>query len=863
MALEYTGVPPAPRGMNLAGPSVFIDEAYCRWMQDILVDRPGQIRMRGPLSYWTGTNVAALSNNEQIIGMTETTIGDTNGNPQWRGAIFTAVGTLTDGSEPSSNAKMYVFKPNSTSYEKIGSGFSLPFKLKTVYDSSRGRWINNTIIDAKPALGGGVWIGVIDDVTDSTNSGVSALFYWRGAGKPDTTKSNASWDTSGALANVITHSASVASDVEPGMFAFNTSDYKYLGVVVNVSSGTVTLEKNIIASSYNETASSQTIIYTSIRGFVHQYGRGFASSDAGGTTITTGRLGSDAEGLFKAANVTIGGGGASSSANHKAYVYRNSDAQFIGKITYEGTVTNTQVTVSGSSSGKSDILEDEAYFILRNDVKMYQEASGASRKYPINLNYRRPDQRPAKLSLTSNTEYASPAPGIFNSTYAGRQWFASFNTTINEYDKFINRVVFSSPDNGENINLCPNASDSIIIPGKENLRGIAGSVSGLLAFTESKTYIIRGTDRSNFALEELHPDGCISTPSIVQVGGGVIWAGKQGIYYFDGVSVRNFTPEALGIYYTDGIKDFKAATDRVYSLVYNNYLIINFTNWFSNYTLKRWEWDSHDAINNSEIITNTGDSCSLTPNSITFNIYLPSGAIGTLSNFTPRGFWNTTGGMGMNNATNQTSPPTGNKGIIVDLKDIFTENIDNQTVDGSGATKFYSNATSYTSAGKRLNGPDFYIETKQYNWGEPTLRKWWRKLMFNLSINKGIIMVEFVDINNNSLVDSVTGSNPPEYNSMDESGFFLIPTTSYSWNYIQGLNLEWQTIEDSGKDWLEYFVGVIKRYSKWLGIRQNSLAFRAYSLRNYNPDGVGELIPEIIDINDWVWGLKALRKGRN
>jgi hypothetical protein len=860
MALEYTGVPPAPRGMNLAGPSVFIDEAYCRWMQDILVDRPGQIRMRGPLDYWTGSNIAALSSNEQILGMTETTIGDVNGNPQWRGAIFTAVNTATDGSEPSSNAKMYVFKYSSGSYQKVDSGFTLPFKLKTVYDSTNKRWINNTIIDAKPALGGGVWIGVIDDVTNTSDSGVASLFYWRGAGKADTTKSGASWDTSGASANIITHSASVASDVEPGMFAFNTSDYNYLGTVVNVSSGTVTLEKNIIASSYDETASAQTVIYTSVRGFVHQYGRGFASSDASGTSLTTGRLGSDAEGLFKAANITIGGG---SESNHKVYVYRNSDAQFIGKITYEGTVTNTQVTISSSSTRKNDILEDEAYFVFRNDTTMYQEASGASRKYPINLNYRRPDQRPAKLSLSSSSKYASPAPGIFNSTYAGRQWFASFNTTINEYDKFINRVVFSSPDNGENINLCPNASDSIIIPGQENIRGIAGSVSGLLVFTESKTYIIRGTDRSNFALEELHPDGCLSSPSIVQVGGGVIWAGKQGIYYFDGVSVRNFTPEALGIYYTDGIKNFNASKDRVYALIYNNYLVINFTNWFSNYTLKRWEWSSHDNTNDSEIIINTGDSCSLNPTSITFNIYLPTGSIGTLSNFTPRGFWSTVGAMGMNNATNQVAPPVGNKGIITDLKTIFTENIDNQTVDGSGSTKFYSNATSYSVAGKRLNGPDFYIETKQYNWGEPTLRKWWRKLMFNLSINKGIVMVEFIDINDNSLVDSVTGSNPPEYNSVDETGFFLVPTTAYSWQYIEDQNNNWTSIQTQAKDWLSYFAGVIKRYSSWIGIRQNSLGFRAYSLRNYNPDGAGERIPEIIDINDWVWGLKALRKGRN
>jgi hypothetical protein len=901
MALEYTGVPPAPRGMNLAGPSVFIDEAYCRWMQDVLVDRPGQIRMRGPMDYWYSLNKASLSSNEQILGMTETFVSDSAGNPQWRGAIFTAVNTVTNGSAPSSNAKMYVFKKDGTKMDAI----SLPFKLTTKYEATSAngpRWTSNTIIDAKPALGGGVWVGVIDDVNNTSDSGVSALFHWRGAGKADYDAGSSNKGTinltDGDNQNLISHVSSVASYVEPGMFVFiketgNPSyNYSYVGVVASVSTNNVRLEKNAIMAAYDTNAAFE-ILYTSFRGFVHQYGRGFASFDASGQYVTSGRLGSDAEGLFKAANVTVGGGSADA---HRVRIYRNEDYQFIGTVKYNGTVSNTQVEVNTTSGSRAtaakDILEDEAYVIIRNDDTMYfNTTDGYSRRYPIDLTYRRPDMRPGKKTLNSNASYPSPAPGIFNSTYAGRQWFASFNTTNNQYDKFINRVVFSSPDNGENINLAPDASDSIIIPGPEHIRGIAGSTSGLLIFMESKTYIIRGTDRSNFSLEELYPDGCLSAPSIVQVGGGVIWAGKQGIYYYDGVSVRNFTPEALGIYYTDGIKKFDTQKDRVYALVCNNYLIINFTQWYSNYTLNRWEWSSHDVVNASEIITNTGRSCQLNPKSITFSIYLPTGSIGTLSNMTPRGFWTGNNVMGMNvtsntGATSGATPavPANSKGVLLDLKTIFTENIDDQTLDGNASvniftspnvTLLYSNDTSYTSSqtisgttysGRRYNGPDFYLETKQYNWQEPTLRKWWRKLMFNIKVNKGIMMVEFVDINDNSLVDSVTGSSPPQYNSSDESGFFLIPATAYTWGYIEDqIRVDWDAIEDSGNTWFAYFAGKITRFSKWLGIRKNSLGFRLYSLRNYTPDTTTntEVIPEIIDINDWVWGLKALRKGRN
>ena len=43
-----------------------------------------------------------------------------------------------------------------------------------------------------------------------------------------------------------------------------------------------------------------------------------------------------------------------------------------------------------------------------------------------------------------------------------------------------------------------------------------------------------------------------------------------------------------------------------------------------------------------------------------------------------------------------------------------------------------------------------------------------------------------------------------------------------------------------------------------------SRGFRMYSLRNYDPNNTGtEVMPEIVNVNDWIWGLKPLRSGRN
>ena len=847
MSLEFTSVPPVPRGMNLAGPSLFIDDAYCKWMQDVLVDRPGQIRMRGPLTRWALDT--SFGSGEQALGSCETVTPS----GAWRSAVFATGSSTTNGAYPSTNGIVKVFDANAA---VVGTS-SLPFTLRTRWASGTSHWENSTIIDAKPALGGGVWIGITDNYGVLTE-GVQALLFWRGAGKATHTESSRSYTT-----NSSTMAVATPGNIESGMFAFDTTNDstgqgRYLGTVANISGSNVTFEKEILSiNATTTTYATRSISFTSFRGFIHEHGRGLAATDDG-VYITSGRLGSDAEGFFQAARVTIG----SSEANHRAYAYRNSDHQFIGQIKYQGVVSNTQVEMTANrASLPGDLLKDEAYFIIRNDVDSHLSGvAGDTTKYSMLASHRSHDSRPG-----AHPGY-TPFPGVFNSTYANRQWFASVgNTGALSTDKFVNRVVFSSPDNPENINLSPDNSDSIIIPGREPIRGIAGSVSGLLVFVENKTYIIKGTNRSNFSLEELYPDGTLCTSSIVQVGGGVIWAGKSGIYYYDGVSVRNFTNEVFGIYYTDGVHTFDANKDRIYAFVFNNYLVINFTNWDQTYSMSRWQAIAQEGTGSGAIITldNAEDYSRLTPTSITFNIFLPTGAIGTLSNFTPRGFittaslGNTKGIMLMNRRgdADTTGAPTINRANLMDLSTIFTEEIDTITLD-----VLRSNDGNRSNAGITKAGPDFFLETKQYNFDESTLRKWWRKVLFNIRINNGFMMVELVDINDNSLVDDVTGEN--FVRSDDESGYFLVPSTTLAWGYYENLSITWQDIQGSGSSWGEYFGNKILRYSKWIGVRQNSLGFKFYSLRGYQENGQ-ESVPELVGINDWVFGLKPLRKGRN
>jgi hypothetical protein len=52
---------------------------------------------------------------------------------------------------------------------------------------------------------------------------------------------------------------------------------------------------------------------------------------------------------------------------------------------------------------------------------------------------------------------------------------------------------------------------------------------------ENETFIVTGNSPTTFSPKKLEDDGAISGMSVQQYGGGVIWAGREGIHYFDGV----------------------------------------------------------------------------------------------------------------------------------------------------------------------------------------------------------------------------------------------------------------------------------------------------------------------------------------
>jgi len=68
----------------------------------------------------------------------------------------------------------------------------------------------------------------------------------------------------------------------------------------------------------------------------------------------------------------------------------------------------------------------------------------------------------------------------------------------------------------------------------------------LLIFKENETFAVTGSSASDFQLNKLFDDGCLSPTSIVQYHGNVIWAGRAGIYMWDGKDVINLVLRTHG-----------------------------------------------------------------------------------------------------------------------------------------------------------------------------------------------------------------------------------------------------------------------------------------------------------------------------
>lgn len=954
LSLTFVNQVGAPDGLNQAAPGSFIPESFVRWAQDVLFDRVGYLRRRKPyttleLYNASGSSISQLgTSGERVLGLITTR------NPNNENRIGIVV---TDGL-----STRVLFYDNQ--YHAANQSVLSVVK-------------KDSILFSRQALNGGLFIGLLENYNVDANSTKNLLYYWRGGtglehtvnsctlgvtnnesttGSADVsndkiTKANHGYangypiifsdikTVTGISTNTIYYIVSAAtndfqialtvggtpinltgadaivtftigahatytnritgsfdtSKLSPGMFVYrkvSDTEDRYLGVLKSwePSGAYIDLEKDCIrtygykASPLDPANTSANIKFVNVRPYIHCHGRGLINKTAHGLSVTSGTIGSDGEGHFAAADL----GGASSGI--KWALYRASDGEWLGDI--DSAPNNTTLTL------------DNAY---HTDIIAMNADEYVARPY----------RAVPKPGVDTDYNAATKYTGVFNTTYAGYQWFANGGIVGTE-----NRIVFSAYNDPEAVDLSKDAADSILVPGTQQLRGIATSLSGLLIFLEDKTYILRGNYRSNFSLEELYPDGCLSGQSIVEYGGGVFWASKNGILFYDGASVRNLTQDNLGAYYTDGIKNFDAASNRIYGFFYKDYLFMTFTGFVPSYTPLRYEPlyadtldtspegltkeqiqaldpsftnEDFDVQNNVPIYWKTYQMYASTGTgfnkytdfwgepgdarfwgespqfvwgpvnsieNITFAIYLPTNAITTISNFDFRGFikldsaGGTRGFVGIN-AVN----PDNLEGVyprIIDVDSMLSPvNDHDEVLDSELSENPGKQAALY------YKGPDFFVQTKHYPVGDPVVKKWFRQVMLNLYLLDGAVRMDIVDNEDNDSID-ITKKR--------QRNWALIGEKAYTWDYWQSRVLNtlaspkqptWDTVNTLGVSWYNVSNAEFSLRKKKISWRYPSVGFRLYQMNSYRPANYQNTQrPHTIMLDSWNFGFKPMRQSR-
>ena len=964
----------AVEGMNQAAPGTLIPESFVRWSQDVLFDRAGLMRRRGPFEKFKMYNNNGTENTDglfthAISGVDDERVLAVLSTYDPTGAE--RIGMVVDSYDRATNTRESILRVFDNTFKYLGYEV-LPFDITPL-----------SIVSAKPALGGGLWVSFVDDPSDADTH---YQFFWRG-GYSFKTSSITGTFTTEAVTNVSSEhvglsrniTVSTTNNLSVGQFVYATysgNDY-YIGTVKSITGSVVELEKrpfiwesnitnnhgafavNTIATSggggavawdsgtkvctittvnamlyevgdrvkitvtsgstvlngntYDVTAinttpavGSQTfsfisptnpgnplgtvdmdesldvidltsvpLKFISVRPYTHVHGRGLLTiDDADNHTILSGTVGTSADGHWQAAAVT-------------GYnLYRASDNFYLGKVR---TVTSNDGATLWSDTGIK--LEGEEYVMRSND------ATDLTNDYCV--------------GSSTNTPYNFA--GLYTAVYAGYQWFGNFG----QDDENTNRVVFSAAHDREAVDLSRDAADSIIFPGKSKFRGLGASSAGLLVFLEDRTYILRGNDRTNFSVEQLVPEGCLCASSIVEYGGGVFWAGKSGIMFFDGASIRNLTKDNLGLYYTDALDAFNPDQDRVLGFMHKNNLIMHYTSWKSPFDPVRYEpiyaadwqntdgiadraWDEFDPdfdyddfftenntpifwdrkiLNNPEESASTGQgfkwndgtNWETTSNinkwgplrkntSILFSIYMPTNAITTLSNLDFRGVTSIETLYGLKtivgvNSVETISNDTKYRARLIDIHPVFDTNT-------NGDDALLVEKINIPTADLVL-GPDFYLQTKHFTVGDPILRKWFQRIMLSMLLYDGAIRMDLVDDDDNDSVD---------INKKKHKYWEIFTEKGYDWAYLTDIQLpklvspnkaSWFNVEGTVTDWDELFTADFNRYSKRISWRKPSVGFRLYQLNNYKKPYNGVVTrPYRVEMQGFSIGFKPLRQGR-
>lgn len=601
-----------------------------------------------------------------------------------------------------------------------------------------------TIVSATPALGGGTLIGTSSQYSGSSTG--QALGIWRGAGKPNYTTGTVTV-TQGST-SVTGSGTSWTANADAGMFLFNGSG-QLVGLVQTVNSDTsLTLATPALLA-----VSGAAYTLQSVRGINPRVVKGEITVSTTVATVT----GSNTKFLDQSLN------------SGTWDVYRASDSKFIGTV----ATVQSNIGLTLSANGTAAMAE-ERYFAVKRDGD-----------YGL-----------------STTSPANRKAGFLTAMWADHQWYGNLAQTINGVD-CSSRVQFADPDDFEAIDLSVLDGDYIDIPstGKNTtsyLAAIVPSFNALLCIKDTETWGIFGTSTENFNAKKLLDDGALSGMCAIQYQAGVVWAGREGIYFYDGVQPVNIVLDSLGDYYKTCVRTMDTTTYRAWAMIERDHYILN---------LER-------VTPNVPVVK---ANVSSSPTTLQFVVNLATGAVSTFRNVNLRGAITLPSQLGQGSwfVVNSST-----QGYVCKASSLFdSDGIDAVACDGGSA------------------GPDFYMETKRYTLGDAMRKKLFKQFAF-----------QYICAGDSLKVDTVIGLNETGVTSPTE-----LPPTLWSWDRLGLTYTTWdaETILYPTWDSLTEGIYLTKRI-KFLK-RSQEMAVRIYQ----KSPAVTKA-----KFGPWQLGYKLMREGR-
>lgn len=600
-----------------------------------------------------------------------------------------------------------------------------------------------TLTDCKPSLTGGSLIGTSALYADTAEQG---LAFWRGGNKANYTTGTLS--VSRGATSVTGSGTSWSANVVPGMFLFANTDEPYtntyIGIVQSVNSNTsITLAT---PSPYAITAKAYTL--QSLRGFQ--------------PIVATGRI------TFDSASTTVTGGQTKFATQLNTgtwQIYRASDWVYIGKVSSIQTNLSLTLTANAAISGYN-----ERYIAIRADGDW-----GIS-------------------TTTTDTD----KPGFVTSTYAERQWYANNGSDY----ALTYRVWYSDPNAPEIVDFSPYDGSFFDIGDTSGanspIKALASAYNGLVVLKENEAFIVTGSSPSTFSPRKLWDDGCFSGMSVQQYGGGVIWAGRDGIHFYDGTTVHNLTDLKLGNFYKNAVKNADPNIYRMYSMLTRDHYFLFIE-------------EADPEVSPIKGTTTTA----LTKLILCIN--LQTRAVSTHTNLNFRGMISLPADTGIHAWFVSNSSTIGK---VCDADYLFdTTGNDDFAADGGTA------------------GPDLYIESKAYDFGASLRMKKIIRLTLNYLVSGDSLKVDLVE-------------------GLNDAGSTLanvLATTSYTWTTLDDIYTTWSSLGGTYATWAAMSTELAAPQVLFFDRRTTHIGFRIWQ----NSASVTDA-----EISLFSWAFKPMRQGR-